>query len=638
MTSIDHLIGATYGNDGNGSEKEQTVNESPRALDMNDVKNKKKRKYNQKSEFQQEEKNKRQCKAYKYSSKGKGDLHEAVIIGGLPVFLKYENGDFKTVEQIEEASRIIKPPYQEEYPYESYDFSSIEEVKEYGKQAKLISIDSLYTQVKKFVADYNDQDLYKLNLLSLDIIYSYFQDKFATTHYESIVGDNDSGKSSLGFTFGALGYRPVYMTDPSAANIFRSLGTIEAGQCTIVLDESDKIDRSPEMMAILKTGYQLSGKVPKINSNTTTFRQEFFWTYGIKIIISEKSMSITEAKGVHDRTFSYTAYPGDPAFDIKETLNVQGDIECQKRLKELLSFRKLLLIHRLLHFKDPVTDIHTGLKRRNRELAKPILQLFCNAESYVQKEIASTLEGFLRAKQTRKENTIEAALYPIIVNMVSQYGVKVRAKDIWEEITIRNLIAGHYNEKKPNQYETEDYGTIYRNSITNIICDKLGAHRQHKETGSVLIFDTDKLAKIGKSYGFEVHIELKFWEGNNDDPDGSDGSDSFSKSSTTSKENGIVKFIKNYDNNANIFQINPNNAIYNTNHKNEIASVTSIRPPELSELSADDAEEQQIPNSIYRIGHSDLFGCKSCKVKGDKPFMMKHPGNHKIGGDSEIVK
>lgn len=29
---------------------------------------------------------------YKYSTKGKGSLHEAVILADLPVFLKYENG------------------------------------------------------------------------------------------------------------------------------------------------------------------------------------------------------------------------------------------------------------------------------------------------------------------------------------------------------------------------------------------------------------------------------------------------------------------------------------------------------------------------------------------------------------------
>ena len=190
-------------------------------------------------------------------------------------------------------------------------------------------------------------------------------------------------------------------------NIFRCLGTIEPGQCTIILDEADKIDKSPEMMAILKTGYQLNGKVPKINTNI--LRQEFFCTYGFKLIIAEKSMSLIEAKGVHDRTFSFTAYSGDSAFDIKETLNPQGNRECQKRLKELISFRKLLIIYRLVHFKDAVIDIDIGLRRRNRELVKPILQLFCNAEPQIQREIASTLEGFLKAKQARRENTTEGS-------------------------------------------------------------------------------------------------------------------------------------------------------------------------------------------------------------------------------------
>ena len=82
------------------------------------------------------------------------------------------------------------------------------------------------------------------------------------------------------------------------------------------------------MMAILKTGYQLNGKVPKININT--LKQEFFFTYSLKIIISERSMSLTEAKGVYDRTFSFTAYAGDSKYDMKETLNPQGNASVSK--------------------------------------------------------------------------------------------------------------------------------------------------------------------------------------------------------------------------------------------------------------------------------------------------------------------
>jgi hypothetical protein len=59
--------------------------------------------------------------------------------------------------------------------------------------------------------------------------------------------------------------------------------------------------------------------------------------------------------------------------------------------------------------------------------------------------------------------------------------------------------------------------------------------------------------------------------------------------------------------------------------------------------SANNAEEQQIPNSIYRLGHSDLFGYKNCKIKSDKPFMMNHPLSTLPAGDqskqnSEVIK
>jgi hypothetical protein len=591
---------------------------------------KNKEKNNQNLQAQPTEKNKRQYVAYKYSNKGKGTLHEAAIIAGQPMFLKYENDELKTVEQIEEPSRIIKPPYSEEHPYESYEFANMKEVKEYSERAKSMSIDSLYTRVKQFVADYNDQDPSKLNLLSIDIIFSYFQDKFATTHYDSIVGDNDSGKSSLGITFEALAYRPVCMTDPSAANIFRCLGTIEPGQCTIILDEADKIDKSPEMMAILKTGYQLTGKVPKINTNT--LRQEFFWTYGLKIIIAEKSMSLIEAKGVHDRTFSFTAYPGDSTFDIKETLNPIGEAECQKRMSELLSFRKLLLIYRLLHFKDSVANIDISLKRRSRELVKPTIQLFSNAEPHVQKEIWSTLEGFLKAKQTRKGNTIEVALYPIIANLVSQDGREVHARDIWNVIVEGNFIKGHLDEKKPNQFETEDYGTIYRNTITNVICDKLGAQKEHKEIGSVLIFDIDKLAKIGKSYDLDIGIQLKLPD-ENSEADGSDSSDDFSNTLTASKENDDTKITSNPSNSVKISEGNLNNIINGRIEKNESHPVTSLQPSAPSEPSvnvlgepstANLQQARQVSESIYRIGRSDNWACRNCRQKGDKWFMQQH--------------
>jgi hypothetical protein len=115
---------------------------------------------------------------------------------------------------------------------------------------------------------------------------------------------------------------------------------------------------------------------------------------------------------------------------------------------------------------------------------------------------------------------------------------------VWNEIVQGDVISGYYDDKRPNEFQTADYGTIYRNTITNIICDKLGAQKKHKEIGSVLIFDIDKLTKVAKSYDLDTHIQLKITE-DNSNPDGSDSSDDFSKTNAITKSNDTIKSTNN---------------------------------------------------------------------------------------------
>jgi hypothetical protein len=314
--------------------------------------------------------------AFKYSGNLTGKLHEAVIVGGQSAFLVYDEQerDMKVVLEIEEASRIIKPPPREGYPYEPYEFADYGELKRYVEIASQDTIDGLNRQVREQFENFNEQDPHKLCLLSADVILSYFQDEFATVHYIDIVGDNGSGKSALGATFGAIGYRPLSLTDPSPANYTRVLGTLEPGQCTIIADEAESIDRSPDLMNVLKTGYEIRGRVSKINLNT--YQPEYFFTYCLKIIIAEKSPDQWKAKGVMDRTFQLHCYKGLPKFDIKEVLNPAGNRRRQRMLRTLIHIRKLLLVYRLVHFDKPIVDLNVGVQGRDKELVKPLLQLF----------------------------------------------------------------------------------------------------------------------------------------------------------------------------------------------------------------------------------------------------------------------
>jgi hypothetical protein len=56
----------------------------------------------------------------------------------------------------------------------------------------------------------------------------------------------------------------------------------------------------------------------------------------------------------------------------------------------------------------------------------------------------------LLQKNQRKQNTIEAALYPIIANAISQYENEVSASELWN--LIKDSIDGTADERKSNEY------------------------------------------------------------------------------------------------------------------------------------------------------------------------------------------
>jgi hypothetical protein len=476
-------------------------------------------KTNNRSKSTVEEKKKPVVPTFKYSKLGKGDLYESVILGGIPTFLRYDekNNKIMSFQSIGEETRILRPPSLEEYPYTPYEFASLEELEKYLEYAKKQPIDSLYNLALKFIKLYNDQDEHKQILLATDVVLSYSQDRFGTTHYLGIVGDNNSGKSSIGNTFEVLAYRAVNMTSPTAPNIFRMLGMIEPGQCVLILDEADKIDESVDMMNILKSGNDFTKRVQKTNTNS--WKQEYFYTYCLKVIIGEKSPSRLKAKGLLDRMLVFTVYPGSPHLDIKEVMNPQGDPNRTREYNRLIAFRKLMLIYRLIHFKDPIPDIDVNIQRRNKELCKPCIQLFYGTP--VQETIEQTFQTFLDIKNSKRARSLEAILIPVIIELVEQEGNQVSSSRIWEFIK-ENIEGESYGS---DEYHIADY-ILYRTTVTKLLEDKFGAEPpRHSKKGSIVEFNPDKLRKIQKSYGIDVSIKTTPKNILNDKGDSGDGSD-----------------------------------------------------------------------------------------------------------------
>jgi len=126
----------------------------------------------------------------KYSQNRKGDLHESILIDNDPIFLNMDLNDGNTniVDGIKLSISIIEnsmlyPPSLKEYLHNPYEFSSIEEIKSFIKKAKNETIFALFLKAKSIVSKYIDQDEHIIKLISIDILFSYFQDRSNTTHY-----------------------------------------------------------------------------------------------------------------------------------------------------------------------------------------------------------------------------------------------------------------------------------------------------------------------------------------------------------------------------------------------------------------------------------------------------------------------
>ncbi len=211
---------------------------------------------------------KQRCIIRKYTSNGTLPLHESiVIVGQPPTFLHLvDDGRPQYTLEIETDSKIVYPSdkidTQNPLPY---IFDSTKELKEYLELARKETFDTLLSQVQIIYSKYVNTDEHYIVILAADTIYSYFQDKFGTTHYNIFVGDNGSGKNSALLAFKYLGYRVFYVTAASAPNYFTFLGEIEEGQGTIAEDEADDIAYDKDKRKILKTGYCSGGTVPKVD-------------------------------------------------------------------------------------------------------------------------------------------------------------------------------------------------------------------------------------------------------------------------------------------------------------------------------------------------------------------------------------
>jgi len=107
---------------------------------------------------------------------------------------------------------------------------------------------------------------------------------------------------------------------------------------------------------------------------------------------------------------------------------------------------------------------------------------------------------------------MEATLISIIIDLMEK---KSKTKiisfiDFWSEL--KDKLNGYFDEEKPNEYPTEEFGTVYRNSISNVL-QKIGVNSKRHNNFTELIFNRKKIMKNASQYNISIQTEIEDSEG-----------------------------------------------------------------------------------------------------------------------------
>jgi hypothetical protein len=579
-------------------------------------------------------------------------IAEAVIVGGKAYFAvaspKLGNPQEISITLHDsiplDGNTILQPAELISYINRPYIFRSKEEFEKSVVYARNENLDTVYRKIKLIWKNYIDTDDFHISMCAADTIFTYFQDKIGLTHYLFFVGGNNSGKSNNLAVLHLLAYRNMTSTDITAANIYQFLGSSEEGVGTICEDEADSIDEDRVKMSIYKNGYTTGYSV--LRTDTSVGRKQLkLNTYCFKAFAAERTPDSVKAKGFNQRIVELPCYYGFPKYDISEVVNPAGEEEYQQLLDELLETRNLLLLYRLLHFKDKIPDIKLNIKNREKQLFKPILRIFQNTPTL--NELLPVISKYISQRRESNANTLHAFLFRTIKDLIkAQNTAELASSLIWETMT--DVLAGSTIPNKPLSYESSEFGTISQKGIIETLIQVFGAKQSsNRKDKRKLIFDLAKLERLGRVFDLEIQVKV-----------GTTTSQSMVTDTTDVTYIGLNKHLQEQSQNrktavlaeetVNIHNkcVENNVAVasveYNEDNLSSLdplqASHPSLpRPPQLVEQSSSssdsvcqeskaptEAMSSNLSKTIYRLGHSDIFACKNCKLSGDIWFMQKH--------------
>jgi hypothetical protein len=117
-------------------------------------------------------------------------------------------------------------------------------------------------------------------------------------------------------------------------------------------------------------------------------------------------------------------------------------------------------------------------------------------------------------KNRRKATSLHSALLDVAGNIFPDIDkdtptldgkVDILAKDFWLKIPER--IAGQQDEKKPGEYHSTEFGTLYKGTVGKILHDNFGVESKHTEKGNLLTFQRHTIKRLKSQLNSKIIVK-----------------------------------------------------------------------------------------------------------------------------------
>ncbi len=423
-----------------------------------------------------------------------GDIFvESIYMDGEPHFLANVNGEIKLSKRFEFEGKIIAPLEREDTPYESYEFSKMDfDLLKNNSQTKEELLEKLENKVKRYI-DVNDNNR---TVILIDTFLTYCQDQIDTVHYLFIVGDTESGKSSIGHLIKNVGYKVQYQTDMNYAGIYNFYGTKEEACGTIIEDEAQDLNSNKNKIRLYKNSYTRGSKMAiVVGKDTGHKRQMYYNTFGFKIFIGE---NIPYDKGFKERLVILRMSTGFPEANIKRLTPEEKE--------EFKFLRNSLLFYKVQHIREHLPVVKTGLSNRDEELFADFIRI--SSGTKFEESARDVVKRYTKERHESIHNSFESRLFELVVLQIDEKSLIV-FEDFWKYLTEeQDTIKGRLDNET---FFSHEFGKFTRHRIVQSLTDKFQAlkeviQRENKQT-TVYLFNPKILSKLVEKYNISLPID-----------------------------------------------------------------------------------------------------------------------------------